>query len=52
VLGRQRIVRAAEQDVRLDADAAKFLDRVLRRFGMISLPPPTTGTSVRCMKIA
>ena len=34
VLGRQRIVRAAEQDVRLDADAAKFLDRVLRRFGL------------------
>ncbi len=34
LLGRQRVLAAAQQHVRLDADRAQFLDGVLRRLGL------------------
>ena len=34
LLGRQRVLAAAQQQVGLDADRAQFLDRVLRRLGL------------------
>ena len=34
VLSGQRVMRTAKQDIRLDADAAQLLHRVLRRFGL------------------
>jgi len=46
---RQRLGAPAQQDIRLNADAAQFLDRMLRRLGLDFAGAPTTGTNVKCI---
>ena len=49
LLFRQRVLAAAEKNVRLDTDSAQLLDRVLRRFRLDFAGPADTGTSVKWM---